>query len=68
MNCITIYLAKSIISFRNVGGRFVGGDIKNYFDTHVAKGFGDLIVAVAGLLLAFWLVHFLYKKKIFLRL
>jgi predicted acyltransferase len=70
MNSITIYLAKNIITggFRTVAVRFVGGDIKSFLDTHIAQGLGDLIVAIAGLLLAFWFVHFLYKKKIFLRL
>jgi len=70
MNSITIYLAKNIITggFRTVAARFVGGDVKSFFDTHIAAGLGDLMVAVVGLLLAFWLVHFLYRKKIFLRL
>ncbi len=34
----------------------------------ITTGFGDLMVAVVGLLLAFWLVRFLYQRKIFLRL
>ena len=36
--------------------------------SHLGKGVGDLVVALVGLLLAFWFVHFLYRKKIFLRL
>ena len=70
MNSITIYLTKNIITggFRSVAARFVGGDIKAFFDTRVASGLGDLIVAIVGLLLAFWFVHFLYRRKIFLRL
>ena len=42
--------------------------MKIFFDAHVAKGFGDMVISIVGLLLAFWFVHFLYKRKIFLRL
>jgi predicted acyltransferase len=69
MNSITIYLAKNIIGgFSKLSERFVGGDIKVFFDNHMAKGFGDLMISIVGLLLAFWFVHFLYRRKIFLRL
>jgi predicted acyltransferase len=69
MNSITIYLASNILGgFRKLATRFVGGDVRNFFDGHVVKGFGDLVISIVGLLLAFWLVHFLYKRKIFLRL
>jgi predicted acyltransferase len=69
MNSITIYLASNIISgFSKLSLRLVGGDVKAFFDAHLAKGFGDLIVAIVGLLLAFWFVRFLYKRQIFLRL
>ena len=69
MNSITIYLASNILGgFRKLATRFVGGDVRIFFDSHVAKGFGDLVISIVGLLLAFWLVHFLYKRKIFLRL
>ena len=71
MNSITIYLASNIIGgggFRRMAARLAGGDIKAFFDHHVAAGFGDLLVSVVGLLLAFWFVRFLYQRKIFLRL
>jgi predicted acyltransferase len=68
MNSITIYLASNILeSFRKIANRLAGGDIKNFFNDHVAQGFGELVIAIVGLLLAFWLVRFLYKHKIFLR-
>jgi predicted acyltransferase len=70
MNSITIYLAANIIGsggFGRVAQRFAGGDVRVYLDSHVAAGFGDLVLAVVGLLLAFWFVHFLYRRKIFLR-
>jgi predicted acyltransferase len=69
MNPITIYLTSNIIGgYRNPAKRFVGGDIKAFFDNHIAHGVGDLFVAIVGLFLAFWFARFLYKRKIFLRL
>ena len=69
MNSITVYLASNMLGgFRKLATRFVGGDVRTFFDAHIAKGFGDMIISIVGLLLAFWLVHFLYKRKIFLRL
>lgn len=69
MNSITIYLASNIIGgFRRLAGRLAGGDVRSFFETHITPGFGDLIVSVTGLLLAFWLARFLYQRKIFLRL
>lgn len=69
MNAITIYLVKNFLggTFNRLSARLVGGDVKLWLDEHVAKGFGDLMIAVVGLLIAFWLVHFLYHRKIFLR-
>ena len=69
MNSITIYLTKNIIGdFRGLARRLVGGDIQEFLNAHVTKGFGDMMVAIVGLLLAFWFVRFLYRRKIFLRL
>ena len=69
MNSITIYLASNIVGgFRRLASRFVGGDVRIFLDDHVAKGFGEMVISIVGLLLAFWLVHFLYRRKIFLRL
>jgi hypothetical protein len=69
MNSITIYLTSNILGgFRKLAARFAGGDVKVFLDDRVAKGCGDMAISIMGLLLAFWLVHFLYKRKIFLRL
>lgn len=69
MNAITIYLIKNFLggTFSPLAARVLGGDVKLWLDAHVAKGFGDLLIAVGGLLIAFWIVRFLYQKKIFLR-
>src|SRR5438552_8065058 len=68
MNSITVYMASNIINFDRLGLRFAGGDVKKFFDTTVTTGFGDLVVALVGLGLGILLCHFLYRKKIFLRL
>jgi predicted acyltransferase len=68
-NSITIYLTKNILggSFSALAQRFVGGDVKTFFDNRVT-GLGQMVISMVGLLLAFWFVRFLYKRKIFLRL
>jgi predicted acyltransferase len=71
MNSITVYMASNIMGgggFRRLAMRLAGGDIKDFLDAHVARGCGDMAISVVGLLLAFWFVHFLYKRKVFLRL
>jgi len=69
MNSITIYIVENITGgFDRIAMRFVGGDIKAWFDLQIAQGFGDLIIALVGLLLALLLVRFLYQRKVFLRL
>jgi predicted acyltransferase len=69
MNAITIYLVKNFLggSFNRLSARLVGGDIKSWLDQTVVKGFGELMISLVGLLLAFWLVKFLYQRKFFLR-
>jgi len=68
MNSITIYMARNILGgFGKLAGRFVGGDISAWFN-HQLIGSGDLLAALLEMALAFWFVHFLYRKKIFLRL
>jgi predicted acyltransferase len=66
-NALTIYLLMSVVGFQNIATRLVGGDIKNFFDDHVARGFGGLVIAIASLVLAVLLMRFLHKRQIFLR-
>lgn len=70
MNSITIYVTGNILggNFDRLGQRLVGGSIRNFFDAHVAQGFGQLMICIVGLVLAFVVVRFLYQRKIFLRL
>jgi predicted acyltransferase len=67
-NAITIYLVDNILGgFNGIAARLVGGDVQQFADAHITKGCGDLLIALMGLLIAFWFVRFLYKNKIFLR-
>lgn len=68
MNSITVYLANNIIGFRKLAERFVGGDVRAGLETHVARGAGDLVIALTGLGLGFLLCWFLHRRKIYLRL
>jgi hypothetical protein len=69
MNPITLYLTSGLLGgFRRPAARLVGGDVQAWFNEHLLKGSGDLLVPVVGLLLVFWFANFLYRKQIFLRL
>jgi predicted acyltransferase len=68
MNSITIYMANNILGgFGKLADRFVGGDINAWFNRQFF-GSGDLLAALVEMALSFWFVHFLYRRKIFLRL
>jgi predicted acyltransferase len=69
MNSITVYLSDSMVrGFRRLSPRIVGGDVSAFCNSHIAQGAGDLLTTAVGLLLAFWLVYFLYKRRIFLKI
>lgn len=67
MNPITIYVLDNVVNFERLAARFAGGNIKNFFDAAVTKGFGDLVIQIVGLGMCFLIVRFLYQRKIFLR-
>ena len=71
MNPLTIYLTSNFLGglgFEKLARRLTGGPVKNFLDTHVAAGAGDLVIAATGVLLFVWFARFLYQRKIFLRL
>jgi len=63
MNSITIYIAASILRFRKLSVRFIGGEVKDWLGNYY-----ELITALIVLLFVFWLARFLYKKNIFIRI
>ncbi|HEY3861219.1 MAG TPA: DUF5009 domain-containing protein [Verrucomicrobiae bacterium] len=67
-NSITIYLAKNILGgFGAISKRLAGGNVHEFLDARL-QGSGDLALAIIGLAAAFWFTHFLYRRKVFLRL
>ncbi len=68
MNAITLYMLSSIGVFDNIALKLCEGNVRIFFENHVAQGSGDLVVTAAGLGMAVWLAEFMYKRKIFLRL
>lgn len=63
VNPITIYLAHNLIDFDKIAQRFVGGELNTYFGN-----FGQLIIAIVSLAIIFCFLHFLYRRRVFLRL
>ncbi len=71
MNPLAIYLTSNFLGglgFEKLARRLAGGPVKSFFDTHVASGSGDLIIAALSIALFLWFAHFLYRRQIFLRL
>ncbi len=80
-NAITLYFINNVttdqFAMRSAGGtvstlelvatRFVGGDFAALLDRVVTPGAGIFLVRLLGLLFAITLAHFLYRRKIFLR-
>ncbi len=68
MNPITLYLTSNFLGgYTSLARRLAGGDVRAWFNNHVAQGAGDLLVAGVALGLVFWLANLLYRKKVFLR-
>jgi predicted acyltransferase len=71
MNPITLYLTSNFLGglgFEKLARRLAGGSVENFFDAHVASGFGELVISAVGVALFVWFARFLYQRKIFLRL
>ncbi len=71
MNPITLYMVSNLTGgegYRKIAARIAGGPVLSYLNTHVAQGFGDVIVSLISIALFFWLAHFMYRRKIFIRL
>jgi predicted acyltransferase len=66
MNPITLYLSARFINYTEAAEKFVGGDVKAFFDS-LAQGLGSLFVATFALGLVFLLAWFLHRRRIFLR-
>jgi predicted acyltransferase len=45
----------------------VGGSVAGFFDEHIAKGFGQLVIALTMLVLLVLLARFMHRRGIFLK-
>jgi predicted acyltransferase len=71
MNPITLYLTSNFLGglgYHKLAVRLAGGPVKQYFDTRIAAGCGELVISLVGVLLFLWFARFLHRRKIFLRL
>lgn len=68
MNPITLYLGDNLLHYRDVSARFLGGDIRVFFETRLGAGAGDLVLALGEIGVAVAIAWFLHRRKIFLRL
>ncbi|EDY16583.1 conserved hypothetical protein [Chthoniobacter flavus Ellin428] len=66
-NALTVYVAAQVLNFDTMAERFAGGDVQDFFDTHIASGCGDLVIDLISLSIAIFFARFLYQRKIFLR-
>lgn len=66
-SAITLYLINMVIGFERIAVRLVGGDFSQALDRYLSQGAGRFVAHAVGLMLAVALAHFLYRRKIFLR-
>lgn len=67
-SAITLYTFNMVVGFERIATRLVGGDVSRLLDQWVAPGSGRFLTHAVGMALAIGLAHFLYRRKIFLRL
>jgi predicted acyltransferase len=66
-SAIVLYVFNMVFGFNVIAQRLVGGDFSNLLNRWIAPGAGEFLVAAVGLSLAVATAHFLYRRKIFLR-
>ncbi len=66
-NALAVYIAARIVPFQEIATRFAGGDVEAFMNTHVAAGFGQVVIAGVTLLLIVLFARFLYRRRIFIR-
>ena len=67
MNPITLYLIASFANLTQLAARVTGGDFQKVLSAYLHPGTGELVTALAGMLLYVLLARFLYHRGIFLR-
>lgn len=66
LNPITIYLLGNLLKFDDVAARVLGGPVEGWFNRQ-ATGLGEVVVSVAGILLAIGVCWWLDRRRIYVR-
>jgi predicted acyltransferase len=66
-SAIVLYVFNMITGFYPLAQRIVGGDLGKLADAYLVPGTGQFMASVLGLAIAVAAAHFLYRRKIFLR-
>jgi predicted acyltransferase len=66
-NAITLYFVYGFVDFQQVARRFVGGDVGDFLDANLTPGAANFVAVAVSLALVVAIAHFLYRRKIFLR-
>lgn len=66
LNPLGIYLLSNILPFDEVAARVLGGPVEEWFN-HLAAGLGEVVVSVAGILLAVGVCWFFHRRRIYVR-
>ncbi|MCP5520020.1 MAG: DUF1624 domain-containing protein [Verrucomicrobiales bacterium] len=66
LNPITIYMLGNLLKFDDIAARVLGGPVEEWFN-HQATGLGEVVLSVAGILLAISLCWWLDRRKIYVR-
>jgi predicted acyltransferase len=64
MNPITIYMIHKLVDLQGIANRLVGGELKERY----LEPYGDLVGALVVMTITLAICHFLYRRKLFLRL
>jgi predicted acyltransferase len=68
LNPLTIYLLGNVVNFDDVAARVLGGPVAEFVNHRVVAGFGDVLISLAGMLLAIGVCWLLHRHKLYLRL
>ena len=67
MNSIAIYLIRNVVGFKSLALRLTKGPMSQWFDSSLGAGAGDFATNLLALAICLVIAHFLYTRKIFLR-
>lgn len=66
LNPIAIYMLGNLMEFDRIAARVLGGPVEEWFN-HQATGLGEVVLSVAGILLAIGVCWFLDRRRIYVR-